>query len=223
MPGISVTEYFRTIIINLNEGLGELCAVTGCHILSGVVEAVEDPDHPFTLIPRLTHDGAHLTFEGYERLGRAIVRTLREWGCESGSRVLLVGDSITAGYPEYEPLLLGPGYGDERHSFGYLIRTMLTCTVINCGISGDLTSSMVSRLPVHLREEPDMVILQGGANDAYHSIEMREHHLTRAMAEGIAASILSNFRRMIEICRERDIRCAVIPLLPFYDGSPGEG
>ena len=133
-----------------------------------------------------------------------------------GSRVLLIGDSITAGYPEYEPLLLGTGYGDEKHSFGFYIRTMLDCEVVNCGISGDLTSSMVSRLPVHLQEEPNFVIMQGGANDAYYSMEMRSGLITLEMTQKIVEEMAGNFRSMVQQCQDAGVSRAIMPLLPFY-------
>ena len=223
MARISVTDYFTTIITTLNERLGELCEQTGSRFLSLVYQAVENPEQPFTLIPEITRDGAHFNFKGYELLGQAMVDELREWGVEPGSRIVLVGDSITAGYPEYEPLLLGLNYGDEKHSFGYHIRTLLQCDVVNCGISGDFTSSMATRLSTHLREGPDLVILQGGANDAYHSMEMRTGMVTGEMAENTVEAILGNFRAMMEECVDEGIRCAVIPLLPFYgEFIPGE-
>lgn len=216
MAPISVTDYFTTIITSLNDNLEQLCADTRSRFLFSMFKAVEDPTKPFSLISEITRDGAHFNFGGYELLGRTIVNELQQMNVEPGSRVLLVGDSITAGYPEYEPLLLGLNYGDEQHSFGYYIRTELGCDVVNCGISGDLTSSMASRLSTHLQVEPDLVILQGGANDAYYSMEMRTGIVTEEMAENIVGSILGNFEAMIQECRGEGVRCAVMPLLPFY-------
>jgi len=193
----------------------ELCTETESLFLTALFQAVENPENPLTLIPEITRDGAHFNFQGYELLGSTIVREL-EGVVKNGDRVLLIGDSITAGYPEYEPLLLGKNYGDEQHSFGYYIRTLLGCEVINCGISGDMTSSMASRLSEHLKHEPDFVIMQGGANDAYYSMEMRTGIVTETMAHRIVDEIIENFRDMVDECSEAGVGRAVIPLLPFY-------
>jgi lysophospholipase L1-like esterase len=216
MTRISVTQYFSTIIRSLNERLATLCSETDSLFISGTFQAVEDPERPFSLLSHITRDGAHFNLEGYAVLGQAIVDDLRAWGVKPGSRVLLVGDSITAGYPEYEPLLLGLNYGDEEHSFGYHIRTLLNCDVVNCGISGDHTSSMVTRLATHLQVRPDVVILQGGANDAFMSMEMGSGQVTSEMADKITDTIFKNFRDMVEECKDGGYRCAVLPLLPFY-------
>ena len=137
----------------------------------------------------------------------------------SAKNALLVGDSITAGYPEYEPLLLGKNFGDEKHSFGYYLRTMLGYEVVNCGLSGDLTSSMASRISEHLKVGPDLVILQGGANDAYYSVETRAGVVTDERAREMVRSIFENFRSMVEECEEVGVPRAIIPLLPFYDSA----
>lgn len=222
MPRISVTEYFTAVIMDLNANLERLCTETDTYFLKALFTAVEDPDRPMTLKPEITRDGAHFNLLGYEILGNAIVGLLRDV-VKQGSRILLIGDSITAGYPEYEPLLLGKGYGDEKHSFGYYLRTMLDCEVVNCGISGDLTSSMVSRLPVHLQEEPDLVIMQGGANDAYYSMEMRSGLMNREMEQKIVQEMAGNFRSMVEECQEAEVGRAIIPLLPFYGEFVADG
>jgi len=218
MTRISVSAYFTTIISRLNNKLRQLCEETNTFFLYQVYNAVENPEKPLTLIPEITRDGAHFNFQGYEVLGKAIVGAL-DGVVKPGSRVMLIGDSITAGYPEYEPLLLGKNYGDEKHSFGYYIRTMLECEVVNCGISGDLTSSMATRISEHLKCEPDYVIMQGGANDAYYSIETRTGGVTGERAAIIADTIFKDFRSMVEECRDRGVPRGIIPLLPFYDSA----
>ena len=87
----------------------------------------------------------------------------------------------------------------------------------NCGLSGDFTSSMASRISRHLEVKPDLVILQGGANDAYYCVETRAGVVTNERAREIVKSIVGNFRSMVENCVEAGVQRAIIPLLPFYD------
>lgn len=218
MTRIPVSKFFTTIIGSLNERLREYCKETGSHFLHGVYDAVENPKKSFTLIPEITRDGAHFNFQGYEIMGRAVVAGLNDV-VKPGWKVLLVGDSITAGFPEYEPLLLGRNYGDEKHSYGYYLRTMLDCDVENCGLSGDLTSSMASRISQHLQWDPDLAILQGGANDAYYSAETRTGVVTQERALEMTESIYGNFKSMIKDCMEKGAERAIIPMLPFYDSA----
>jgi len=215
MTGLSDFEYLSTIISRLNPRLENLCHSTGTRYLREVYEAVEDPEMQYALRPELTSDGAHFNYTGYEVIGRALCAAL-ENEVEKGESVVLLGDSITAGYPEYEPLLMGENYGDERHSFGYFLRTVLGLKVANKGISGDLTTSMVRRMDEYMVPPPDMVIFQGGANDAFNSLPFRKEQRTRERATGMAGLIYNSFNAMVGNCTKKGARGAVIPLLPFH-------
>ena len=182
----------------------------------GAYRTMENPDRSFTIMPEYTRDGAHFNHDGYRALGNILVSVLKDV-IKRDSTVLLVGDSITAGFPEYEPVLLGTGYGDESHTFGHYLRTMLDCKVVNKGISGDFTSSMATRLGDHLTCEPELVILQGGANDAFYSVEEHRGSITSEKAVQMADNIFSNFHKMARECMEFGVKRAIIPLLPFYD------
>lgn len=81
------------------------------------------------------------------------------------STIVAMGDSLTEGlnvdldkaYPaQLERKLLADGYGVE---------------VINAGISGETSSSALSRVDWVLTLEPDIVILETGANDGLRGIE----------------------------------------------------
>jgi acyl-CoA thioesterase-1 len=74
-------------------------------------------------------------------------------------RIIIVGDSLTAGYglaeeqafpAHVEEGLRGRGWGVE---------------VVNGGVSGDTTAGGLARLAWLLRQEPDIVVLELGAND----------------------------------------------------------
>lgn len=75
-------------------------------------------------------------------------------------RILAFGDSLTAGYG------LKPGQGfadqlnDKLHSYSLPIR------VINGGLSGDTTAGGRKRIDWLLGDNPDIVIVELGANDA---------------------------------------------------------
>ncbi|MBI3604568.1 MAG: arylesterase [Nitrospirae bacterium] len=73
--------------------------------------------------------------------------------------IVAFGDSLTAGYgvapDEAYPALLGKKLKDEHFSY----------RVINAGISGDTTTGGLSRIEAVIRKNPDIVILELGAND----------------------------------------------------------
>jgi len=79
-------------------------------------------------------------------------------------KILVFGDSLVAGYgvdlSESYPSVLEKTLRDKGHDI----------TVINHGVSGDTTSGGVSRLAWSLKEKPDFVILELGANDMLRAI-----------------------------------------------------
>ena len=211
---LGVTDYFQALIDQLNGRLQEMCSQMEALWLVELFGAVSAGVRPYALRPELTRDGCHFNHAGYEVLGHTVSECLREL-VEPEQLVLLMGDSITAGYPEYEPVLLGPEAGDETHSFGYYLRTLLDCRISNHGLSGDFTSNMIERMQEALDLEPDWVILQGGANDAFASLALGRGGLDRRRAMTEAQDICENFERMARMCVNHRIKVGVIPLLPF--------
>lgn len=201
---------------HLNGRLQELCLRTDSTFLPQVYHAVEDDRQPFALRPELTSDGCHFNHQGYEVLGTVLCDCLHEQ-VEDGDLLLLLGDSITAGYPEYEPVMMGEEFGDETHSFGYYLKSNLGAQIANRGISGDFTSSMVDRLDEYVDLEPKLSILQGGANDAFSSLTLGHDGLNQRHALDVADTIYDNFDSMVQTCLHHDIHPVVIPLLPFYN------
>lgn len=83
-------------------------------------------------------------------------------------RLLVLGDSLTAGYG-----LPAPGNFPNRlqaalRGRGYNV------TVINAGVSGDTTAGGRARLAWALNDDPDAVIVELGANDALRGLEPQE-------------------------------------------------
>ncbi len=73
----------------------------------------------------------------------------------AGAKVLVIGDSITAGY----------GLGPE-HAWTTRLASETGWQVVNAGVSGDTTAGGVERLPALLDEhQPVAVIIELGGND----------------------------------------------------------
>ena len=211
---LGVSDYFQALIDQLNGRLQEMCSQTEALWLVELFPAVAAGGQPYALRPEVTLDGCHFNHAGYEVLGHTL-SDLLEGQVQQDQLVLLMGDSITAGYPEYEPVLMGPEAGDETHSFGYFLRDRLECRIANHGISGDFTANMMDRLREALELEPDWAILQGGANDACSSLALGRKGLDRRRAMAEARDICENFERMALLCINNRTKVAVFPILPF--------
>ncbi len=86
---------------------------------------------------------------------------------EGSPTILVVGDSLSAGYG----LNLGEGWTDllshRLESQGYEHR------VVNASISGDTTSGGRARLPLALkRHQPDVVVIELGGNDGLRGFQI---------------------------------------------------
>jgi acyl-CoA thioesterase-1 len=100
-------------------------------------------------------------------------------------KLLAFGDSLVHGYG----LAAGESFPQKLESAlrarGYLVE------VINAGNSGDTTAAGWARLDWALAEEPDLVLVELGANDGLRGIEPGEtyrnldHILARLAAEGL--------------------------------------
>ena len=80
-------------------------------------------------------------------------------------KILVLGDSLTAGYG-LEP----------KQSFPVQLQAALdadgiAATVINAGVSGDTTAGGLARLGWALKEKPDAVIVELGANDGLRGLD----------------------------------------------------
>ncbi|MFO7576296.1 MAG: arylesterase [Pelovirga sp.] len=107
--------------------------------------------------------------------------------------ILVLGDSLTAGYGL-----------DQSSAFPARLQTALTqkgyqVQVINAGISGDTSAGGSARLEWSLSDNPDLVIVQLGANDALRGLAVKE-------TRGNLASII---RRL----QQRDIAVVLAGML----------
>jgi len=84
----------------------------------------------------------------------------------SGITILAFGDSLTEGFG-VEPQDSYPAQLERKlQSDGYRIQ------VINGGISGETTSAALNRVDWMLNTDPDLVIVETGANDALRGIDL---------------------------------------------------
>ncbi len=106
--------------------------------------------------------------------------------------ILVVGDSVAAGY----------GLPPEQ-SFPAVLQTLLlqsghAVDVVNAGVSGDTTADGLARLPElfppHSRRQPDLLILQLGANDGIQGRDLAQVEANLdamlALARGHGAQVL---------------------------------
>ncbi len=99
--------------------------------------------------------------------------------------IVCMGDSLTAGYrvdeSEAYPALLAERLRQEGYDY----------EVINAGVSGETSSGALARLDWMLTLEPDIVILETGANDGLRAVDPSltrrniEAIVTRLKAEGV--------------------------------------
>lgn len=103
------------------------------------------------------------------------------------TRILVLGDSLSAGYG------LAPELAFPARLEAALLERNYEVRVINAGISGDTSAGGAARLDWSLAEEPDLVIVELGANDALRGLNPQQTSshldsiLERLERKGIAA------------------------------------
>jgi len=104
---------------------------------------------------------------------------------EGATRILVLGDSLTAGYGIAAEEAFPAQLQKSLRSAGHQV------TVINAGVSGDTTAGGLSRLEWALADRPDMVIVELGGNDALRALapgqtrENLDSILTRLRQAGV--------------------------------------
>ena len=95
-------------------------------------------------------------------------------------RILALGDSLTAGYGLAEQYTFTAQLERALRDRGHAVQ------VINGGVSGDTTRGGLSRLDWALADDPDLVLVELGANDGLRGIDPAS---TRANLEAILHSL----------------------------------
>jgi acyl-CoA thioesterase-1 len=103
--------------------------------------------------------------------GLALAATAAAWPAGSAAaqaepvRLVALGDSLTAGYGLPPDRGFVPRLEDALRERGYGV------TVIDAGVSGDTTAGGLARLDWVLAEDPDMILVELGANDGLRGID----------------------------------------------------
>jgi acyl-CoA thioesterase-1 len=100
-------------------------------------------------------------------------------------KILALGDSLTSGYG----LPPGEGFTDQ---LGQALKDQgIPAKVINGGVAGDTTADGLSRLDWSLADDPDLVIVELGGNDALRGLDPR---VTRANLDAILTKLQQQHR-----------------------------
>jgi len=100
---------------------------------------------------------------------------------EAPLTVLCLGDSLTEGFG-LDPEQAYPAVLEQRlHAQGYR-----HVSVVNAGISGSTSASAVRRLKWQMRADPDVLILELGANDGLRGVPVEETRKNLAAAIALA-------------------------------------
>ncbi len=147
-------------------------------------------------------------------------------------RIVVLGDSLTAGFNL-----------EEEQAFPARLEAALRAvdwpvTIINAGVSGDTTAAGLARLDWVLEEEPDILILQLGANDALRGlppqrarnnldemIARAKSRNTRVILAGMKApmNLGLGYRREFNPIYPKLAEKHDIPLYPFFlEGVAGK-
>jgi acyl-CoA thioesterase-1 len=139
-------------------------------------------------------------------------------------RVMMLGDSLTAGYG------LPPEQALPVQLELALKKAGLDVRVLNAGVSGDTTAGGLARLDWSLAEKPDIVLVGLGANDALRGLDPERAYanldaiLTRLQARGIRTMLLGmlappnlggDYGRRFGAIYERLAAKHKVPLYPF--------
>ncbi len=150
----------------------------------------------------------------------------------AGPLVVFLGDSLTAGLGVDEDDSFPARLGRRLASAGRPVR------VVNAGVSGDTTAGGRARVAWLLRQQPDVVVVELGANDGLRGLALEETEdnlraILEAVAESGARVLLvgmklppnygPDYTRGFEQIFPRLAEELDIPLVPFLlDGVAGD-
>ncbi len=208
----------RMVVKEVNGWLEPFCRERGVVYLAESYASLESASTPCALREAYTSDGVHLNRDGYAVLGGAMAAELEAQGVVGPQdRLLLLGDSITAGYLlERDEAQMGTGEKEGAHTgytIGYWLETLIGCTTLNRGVCGDTTDGMATRLAQYFDNELDFttVLVQGGANNC-----MQLFYGGRA--EAVAQAIAADDRTIVELCERYFVTPVFLPMLPMNWG-----
>lgn len=137
--------------------------------------------------------------------------TVEAVGGDRRALVATLGDSISAGYPGFDPdpalrPALPGGGEDERSQWQYwAARALPGVAFRNCGVSGERTDEIAQRLEACVRGA-DALVVQGGANDI--------------AQDRPTASAAADIRVIVDRVKEIGVPVLVAEVLPANTGVP---
>ena len=108
-------------------------------------------------------------------------------------KIVVLGDSLTAGYG------LAPDQSFPAQLQAALDTESIAAKVINAGVSGDTTAGGLARLDWVLKDDPDAVIVELGANDGLRGLDPSESY--------------ANLDAIVTKLRKRDIKVLIAGML----------
>ena len=134
-------------------------------------------------------------------------------------RIAALGDSITAGNPNYDPdprQRRALGFGDDpRSQYEYWAGHADSRLLLrNCGVFGETTAQISARLH-GCAKGADALIVQGGINDIAQSLQAPSPVRRQAVNQAAA-----NLAQMVEEGKRLGLRVAVAEVLPWNRGYP---
>ncbi len=103
-------------------------------------------------------------------------------------KILALGDSLTSGYG----LPPGEGFTDQ---LGQALKDQgVSVRVINGGVAGDTSADGLARLDWSLADDPDLVIIELGGNDALRALDPR---VTKANLDKILTRLQQQHRAIL--------------------------
>lgn len=137
--------------------------------------------------------------DGEQRQG-ADEKTIESEGNMAKATIVAVGDSLTAGFGVNEeqayPFLLEKKLQENGYNY----------RVINAGVSAETSSGTLSRIEWILTMDPEIVILETGANDGL---------------RGISTDLVEkNLREMLNILQNRDVRVLLAGMRMVWNLGP---
>jgi lysophospholipase L1-like esterase len=105
---------------------------------------------------------------------------------DRNATILAFGDSLTSGYG-----------ADTEQAYPARLQTLISRTVINAGVPGEISREGLQRLPALLKQHrPDLVIICHGGNDILRRLNLQQTS--------------NNIQRMIELSHSYDAQVVLI-------------
>ncbi len=135
----------------------------------------------------------------------AVFLAVNGFAAERPFTILALGDSTTAGTPEFRSPVEAPpkGEGNEQSQYAYWMMKMHPeWTVLNRGLNGERTDQILKRFQKYAEtEKPQTVIVLAGVNDLYQGYSEKE--------------VETNLEKIYMLAVDKKIRVVACTILPY--------